>query len=87
MACLTGVMTEFKVSGRSDAPMDMAMEMAMAVTYIAVETAGATIFELMERNENGKWTRRSEAPVAPSDWRSHMERTIRQQAQELTQLH
>jgi len=92
-------MTEFRVSGRSDldageaengrsdAPMDVAMEMATEATSIAAETAGATIFEPMERNGNGKWRRRSEAPVAPSDWRSRMESTIRQQAQELTQLH
>jgi hypothetical protein len=58
-------MTEFKVSGRSDldaggaengrsnAPMDVAMELA-TVTAIAAETAGAGIFELMERNENAK---------------------------------
>jgi len=66
--------------GRSDAPMDVMMEIAMAVTPIATETAGATIFEPMERNENGKWCRRSEAPVtslARSDWRSDMQRTIR----------
>ena len=73
--------------GRSDTPMDMAMEMATVATSIAAETAGATIFEPMERINNGKWRRRSEAPAAPSDWRSRMERTIRQQAQELTQLH
>jgi len=66
---------------RSDAPVDVAMEMTTA------ETAGATIFELMERNENGKRRRRSEAPATPSDWRSRMERKMRQQAQELTQLH
>jgi len=65
-------------NGRSDAPMDVAMEMATAATSIAGETAGATILEPMERNENGKRRRRSEAPVAPSDWRSRMERTIRQ---------
>jgi len=95
-------MTEFRVSersdldtgqagdGRSDAPMDVAMEMAMAVTPITVETAGGTLIEPMERNEYGKPRRRSKAPpttVAPSDWRSHMERKIRQQEQELTQLH
>jgi len=80
-------MTEFRVSrrsdldtggaenGRSDAPMDVATEMATA-TAIATETAGAGIFEPMERNENGKLGRRSEAPAAPSDWRSCMERTI-----------
>jgi len=94
-------MTEFRVRGRSDldageagngksdGPMDVAMEMAMAVTSIAAETdtAGATMFEPTERNQNGKCTRRREALAAPSDWWSRMERTIRQQAQELTQLH
>jgi len=92
-------MTEFRVSGRSvldageagkrrsDTPMDLAMEMATAATPIAAETADATIFEPMERNENTKRRRRSEAPADPSDWRSRMERTIRQQAQELMQLH
>jgi hypothetical protein len=66
---------------RSDAPVEVAMEMTTA------ETAGATMLEPMERNENGKRRRRSEAPATPSDWRSRMERTMRQQAQELTQLH
>jgi len=92
-------MTEFRVSGtsdldageagdgRSDAPMEVAMEMATAATTIAPETAGATIFEPMERNKNGKRRRRSKAPAAPSYWRSRMERMIRQQAQEQTQLH
>jgi len=92
-------MTEFRGSERSDldvgeagdvksdAPMDMAMEMATAATSIAAETAGVTIFESMERNKNGKQRRRSEAPATPSDWRSRMERTMRQQVQELTQLH
>jgi hypothetical protein len=72
---------------KSDAPMDMAMELATVVTSITVETAGATTFELMERNENGKPRRKSDAPAAPSDWRSRMDRTIRQHAEELTQLH
>jgi len=92
-------MTEFTVSGKSDldtgeagngrsnAPMDVAMEMAMAATATAAETAGATIFEPMETNENRKQRNRSEDRAAPSDWRSRMERTIRQQAQQLTQLH
>jgi hypothetical protein len=60
VACVTEVMTESRVSGRSDqdageaengrsdAPMDVAMEMAMAATSIPAETAGATIFEPME---------------------------------------
>jgi len=78
---------EEAADGRSYAPMDMAMEMEMAVTSIAAQTPGATIFEPIKRSENGQQRRRSDAPVAPSDWRSRMERTIRQQAQELTQLH
>jgi len=71
----------------NEAPMDMATEMATAVISIAAETAGATRFETIERNENGQRRRRSEDPAAPSDWKSRMERTIRQQAQDLTQLH
>jgi len=96
--CFTEVLTEVRESERSgldteeaaewirDAPRDMAMEMATAVTSIAAETAGATVIEPMETNENGKRRRRSEAPAAPSDWRSCMERMIPQQAQELTLL-
>jgi hypothetical protein len=92
-------MTEFRVSGRSDldageagkgrsdAPMDVAMEMATAATPIALEDAGSPIFESLDRNTNGIRRRRTEAPVAPSHWRSRMERTIRQQAQELMQPH
>jgi len=93
------VITEFRRSGRSDldaegagkgrseVPMDVAMEMATAATPIAAETPGATISDAMERNKNRKRRRRREAPAAPSDWTSSMERTIRQQAQELKQLH
>jgi hypothetical protein len=99
---LTGVMTEARESGRSDldrgeagdgrsdTPMDVAMEMAMAATPVAAEIAGTTIVEPMPRNENGKRRRRSGAvvtAVAPSDWRSRMKRTMQQQTQELTQLH
>jgi len=40
--------------GRSDAPMDVAMEMATAATPTSVVTAGGITFEPMERNENGK---------------------------------
>jgi len=59
-------MTEFRVSGRSelaageagngrrDGPMNVAMEMAMAATAIPTQTAGATIFEPMERNKKRK---------------------------------
>ena len=70
--------------------MDVAMEMATTVTPIATETTGATIFEPMERNENGKRRRRSEAQatsLAPGDWRSRMERAAQQQAREIAQLH
>jgi len=73
--------------GRSDAAMNMAIEVATAATSIAAETAGVIIFEPRERNESGKQTRRSEAWLAPSHWRSRMERMIQQQAQELSQLH
>ena len=52
---------------RSDAPVDVAMEMTTAGTRTAAETVGATMFEPMERNENGKRRRRSEARVTPSD--------------------
>jgi len=91
-------MPEFRVSvridldageagkGRSDAPMAAAMEMATPATPIAAETPGAARFERRERNENGKRRMGSESPVAPSDWMSRMERTLRQQGQELTQL-
>jgi len=92
-------MTEFRVSGRSDleagkagngrsdALMNVAMQMATEATSIAAETVGATIFEPMQRNENGKRSRRSDLPPAPSERRSRLKRTIEQQAQELTQLH
>jgi len=82
--CLTGVMTEARGSERSDldtgeaavrrsdAPVDVAMEMTPAATPTTAESAVATMFEPMERNENGQRRRRSEAPVTPSDWRSRM---------------
>jgi hypothetical protein len=77
-----GLDTGEAADGRSDAPMDIAMEVAMAVTSIAA-------LEPTERNENGK-RRRSEVPAtawALGDWRSRMERTAQQQARELAQLH
>jgi hypothetical protein len=40
--------------GRSDAPMDMAMPVAMAVTHIAADTASTVTLEPTERNENQK---------------------------------
>jgi hypothetical protein len=58
-------MIEFRVSrrsdldageagnGRSDTPLDVAMEMGTAATSIAAQCAAATIFEPMERNDNG----------------------------------
>jgi len=77
-ACLTETMSKARVSERSDLntgqpgdrrcdmPMDIAMEMTTAVTPTAVETAGTTIFQLMERNENGIRRRRSQAPATPA---------------------
>jgi hypothetical protein len=92
-------MTEFGVSETSDLdagdagvclsdpPKDVAMELTMVATSSATETAGATISEQMKRNENGKRRRRRVDPAAPSNWRSPMERTIRQQVQELSRLY
>ena len=57
--------------------MDLTMEMATAVTSIAVETAGEDTLEPIERNENGKRRRRSEVLAttwALEDWRSRMKR-------------
>lgn len=62
--------------GRSDIPMDEAMEMATTVTPITADTVRAAIFELMERNDNRQRRRRSEdlvTALAPTDWRSWME--------------
>jgi len=99
--CLTEVMTEVRVSergglatggaadGRSDVPMDMAMEEGTVVTSIAAETAEGDILEPMERNANGK-QRKSEVPVtawALGDWRSRMERAAIQQAHKVAPLH
>jgi hypothetical protein len=83
----SGLGTREAADGWSDAPMDMAMERPTAVTSIAGEAAGATIVEPMVRNENGKRRRRSQALATPSVWRSCMERTMRQQVQEQTQVH
>jgi len=67
-----------------DVRMDSAMEMTTAVTPTA---AGEIKFQPMERNNNGNRRRRSEAPAAPSDWRSRMERTMGRQGHKLTHLH
>jgi len=96
--CFTGVMTEARESERSDldtgevgdwkseAPVDGAMDMTTAATPTPAETEGATMFEPMERNENGKRRTRSQAPATPTDRSSSLERAMRQHAQELTQL-
>jgi len=96
--CLRGGLTEAIVSGRgildpgeagdgrSDGPLDEAMEMATAATPIAGESTGTTLLVPMERNEIGKWRTRTEA-LAPINSRSRMEMTMGQQAQELMQLH
>ena len=66
------------------------MDVAMEMTTVATPTAtGAKTFEPMERNENRTRRRKSEALVTalgPSEWRSHMERTMQLQVQALTQL-
>jgi hypothetical protein len=84
-----GLNTGEAADGRSDAPMDMAMEVATAVTSIAAGTAGEAALEPTERDENGK-RRRSEVPAIAwvlGNWRSRMERAAQQQARELAQLH
>jgi hypothetical protein len=100
--CLAKVMTEVRVrvrrrldtggvaDGRSDAPMDMAKEVATAVVAIAAETVREDTLESMERNEIGQRRRRSEFPAtawALGNWRSRMERVAEQQACELAELH
>jgi hypothetical protein len=58
--------------GRSDAPMDMPMQMATAITSIAAGTAGEATLELMQRNENGNRSRSEDPAIAMAlgDWRS-----------------
>jgi len=96
------MMTEVRVSkrsdldrgeagdGRSDTPMDAAMERATVARPIATDTPGTTIFQPMERNEIGK-RRRSRQAVrtawACSDWSSRIKKAVRQHPQELMQLH
>ena len=99
--CFTEVVTEVRGSEssgldtggaagwRSNAPKDMAMEMATAVTSLATETPSKDTLELIERNENGKRRRRSEVPTAAwavGGWRSRMDRVAQQQTRELAQL-
>jgi hypothetical protein len=82
----SGLETGEAADGRSDTPMDMAMEMATAVTYFATETAGEDTLQPMERNGNRKRRRSSEVPATASafgDRRSCMARTAHQQAREL----
>jgi hypothetical protein len=74
-------------TGWSDATVHVAMEMATVATSTATETTGATVSEPIARNHHGKRRWRSEAPAADITWRSRMDRTIQQQAQELRQLH
>jgi len=100
--CFTEVMMEVRGSERngldmgeaadrrSDTPMDMAMEMAPAVTSVATETAGKETPEPTKRNNNGKRRRMSEVQATAWslwDWRSRMERAAQQQARKLAQLH
>jgi len=64
--------------------------MATAPIPVAAEHTRTTIAEPMERNAQGKRSRRNGAQVpakAPSDVRSRMARTMRREAQALTHLH
>jgi hypothetical protein len=72
---------------RSDARMNVAMEMVTALTTIAAETTCAIIFEPMVMNENGQQRRRSKAMANVLVWRSRMEPAAQQQAGEVAQLH
>ena len=74
--------------GRSDASMDMAMEMATSVISIAMGTAAKATLETMERNENRKrrWSEVLATTWTLGDWRSCMERAAQPQAHELAQL-
>jgi len=63
--------------GRSDVPMDVAMEMAMVGTSIAAETVGPSISAPVESNRNGKRGRRSEALAAPRLWTGEYDRRHR----------
>jgi hypothetical protein len=76
--------TEEVANGRSDAPMDVAMKMAKAPISCGMETVDKHVLELMEGNENAKRRRRSDAPAALNNWKTRIERTIPQHAQELT---
>jgi len=86
----SGLVTGEAADGRSDAPRDMAIEMAMPVTSIATETAGNDTLEPMGSTEKTKRRWRSEVPAtawALEDWRSHMEQVAQQKARKLPQLH
>jgi hypothetical protein len=48
----SGLDAEEAADGRSNAPVNLAMVMATAVTSIAAETAGEDRLERMQRNEN-----------------------------------
>jgi len=67
-------------------------EIGSAVGARPVKTARVSFMaasEQFDRNTNGKGLRSEslESASAPGDWRSPMERTMRQQACEVTQLH
>jgi hypothetical protein len=76
--------------GRSNTPMDMTKEMAMAVTSIATWTAGEDPLEPIKRNKNWQQTWCSEIPAAAWalwDWKSRKHRVLQHQARKLAQLH
>jgi hypothetical protein len=76
--------------GRSDALMDMAMEMAIVVMSIVTEAAGEDRVVPRDRNDNGEQSSMSEFPAttwALGDWRICMECVAQQQTHKLAQLH
>ena len=101
-ACFTEALTEVRgntkngldtgeaADGSSDAPREMAMEIATALSSIAAETAGEDTLQPREKNANRKGKRRSDVLAtawALCDWMSGMERAAQQQARKLAQLH
>jgi hypothetical protein len=76
--------------GKSNAPIDLVMEIAMAVTSNAAGTVGKDTLWPMKRKETGTRRRMSEVPKTTSalrDWWRYTERVAQQQASEPAQLH
>jgi hypothetical protein len=82
----SGLDTGGAADGRSDEPIDMATEVAMAGAAIAASTAGEDTVVPIESQDNAMRRRRSEVPPtawALGDGSSCMEHAAPQQAHEL----